>query len=313
MSKLSECEASVIILSWNRKKEILKTIADLKLQTYREFEIIVIDQGSNDNSVSAIKAVYPDIQIICLHKNMGVPFGRNVGALNAKGEILVFLDNDASLAEDAIDRAVNTLSKNSNIGIVGFKILNEHTKTIDLCSWVYQKSKIKAFDTEFYTYTFCGCGHAIKKEVFKKIGYYWDELFFGWEEIELSIKILNAGFDILYDPSIIVYHRLSSGNRIINKLHECLRLRNSLWVIWRYYPIYRIPFEALKYIFAYLIKATRNRYFFQYIIFLLKGFAKIWLIFTKKDRVSCSAFKKFKQLSYKGSFFYIIKTLMAHE
>lgn len=301
---------SVIILNWNRKEEIIKTLSDLNQQSLHDYEIIVVDQNSDDGSPDMITRDFPLVKLIRLHKNFGVPGGRNIGAANAKGDILVFLDNDASLDNSALESVVARFKNNPSLGIMGFKILNANTNELDFSSWVYQKSKIKESNSEFSTYTFCGAGHAIRREVFEKVGYYWDELFFGWEEMELSLKAMDKGYNIIYYSEIKVYHRISNQNRTVSYKHECFRLRNSLWVIWKYYPLLSIIAESVQYIFAYLFKAIKNRFFLQYCIFLLKGFSKLGFIFNKKMRISYETFKKYKTLSYKGSLFNIIKFLI---
>lgn len=291
---------SIIILSWNRKNEILKTLEDLKQQTYKNFEIIVVDQASTDETPEAIEEIFPDVKIIRLHKNFGVPGGRNVGAANAKGRILVFLDNDASLDNKALEVVVERFSKEDKLGIIGFQILNATTKKLDLSSWAYQKVKIKDEDTEFYTYTFCGGASAIKKEILKKIGYYWDELFWGWEEMGLSIRVLDAGYKILYLPSVIVNHRISEEKKTNSSLAECIRLKNSLWVSWRYMPISYSIMESIIRMPVYFIKAIRYRCILKMITYFLSSFKKIGLLFDKKHRISKTTLKKYKKLSNHG-------------
>jgi GT2 family glycosyltransferase len=292
---------SVVILSWNRQAEIKKTLADLDRQTYTNFEVLVIDQGSSDGTPEAIEKLFPRVRVIRLPGNLGVPGGRNIGVAKAQGDIVVFLDNDASLENEGLTKTVEKFKNNPHLGILGFRILDAKTGELDLGSWVYQKNKIAEAQSEFLTYTYCGAGHAIRKEVFQKAGYYWDELFFSWEEMELSIKAINAGYDILYDPQIVVYHRVSKEKRATNKVHEGLRLRNSLWVLWRYMPWrYSLPMTGVR-IFAYLVKAVRNRFLFSMITCLFAAFTRVGLVLNKKDKISGAALERFKALSAKGS------------
>ena len=77
-------------------------LEELEKQTFRDFEIVVVDQGSTDGAPEEIEKQYPQIKVIRLQKNAGVPAGMNIGAVNARGEILVFLDNDAVLKYDGL-------------------------------------------------------------------------------------------------------------------------------------------------------------------------------------------------------------------
>ena len=291
---------SIILLNWNRKEEILKTLKSLKNQTYKDFEVIVIDQGSDDGSIQIIRKDFPEVKLTCLDRNVGVPGGRNIGASKAKGEICVFVDNDAHLINNALEDINERFKDDEKLGIMGFKVVNAKTGKLDLSSWPYQKSKIKDSEKEFDTYTFCGGGHAIKREIFQKVGYYWDELFFSWEEMSLSLRVLDAGYKIIYNPNVILYHRISEENRTSNALHECMRLKNSLWVSWRYMPRGYAILETVFRVPAYLIKGMRKGCFFKMLAYLFMALKRINLLFDNSHCISKEALKKYKQLSDKG-------------
>ncbi len=301
---------SVILLSCERKEETLETLKSLYQQTFKDFEVIVVDQGSSKDVINSIRTNFQDVNLILLHKNMGVPAGRNIGAINANGEILIFLDNDAHFNNDAFEKVIQRFENNKKLGIVGFRIVNAKTKKLDYSSWVYQKSRIKDAEKEFETYTFCGAGHAIRREVFEKVGYYWDELFFGWEEMEFSIKVINNNIKILYSPDVVVYHRLSDEGRVLKPRRECFSLRNSLWVSWRYMPRYYALWESIVRIFTYLFKSIKGRFFFIMVLTVIGSFRRFSLIFTAKYRISKAGFNEFKRLSNKGPIFRQIQQLL---
>jgi GT2 family glycosyltransferase len=289
---------SLILLSWNRKADILLTLESLRHQSYDDFEIIVVDQGSTDGTLEAI-APYP-IHIVKLHKNFGIPGGRNIGAAKAKGDLLVFLCNDAELEVDALEIVVNRFQQDENLGIIGFKILNAFTKELDILSWPYQKSRLHEHNKEFETYTFCGTGHAIRKRIFYEAGTYWDELFFGWEEMDLSIRVMDAGYKIVYDPRIVAYHRRSAENRTSKAQHDCQRLKNSLWVLWRYFPLAYAVQESCLRVGAYFIKAMKQGCFLMMLRNFIIALKKIGLLFDTKDKISHATLEQYLRLSYKG-------------
>lgn len=294
---------SIVVLSWNRKEDTLKTLRDLKCQTYKGYEVVLVDQASDDGTPEAVLKEFPEVNVIKLHRNFGVPSGRNIGIVNAKGEILVFIDNDASLACDVLEKVIERFSREDSLGIIGFKILNAFTKTLDLSSWVYQKNKIKESENEFYTYTFAGGSCAIRKELFNRIGFYWDILFFSWEEMDLSLRAINSDYNIIFAPNMIAYHRISQEKRKFQSFNECLRLRNNLWVLWRCMPIVYLTSESIIRICAYLIKGIRQRCFMRMLLYLCKSFSKIGLILNKEYKISRSALEKYRMLADKGPFF----------
>jgi len=303
---------SVVILSWNRKEELKRTLKDLGRQTCKDFEIVIVDQGSDDGVREYLQKECSSMKVIYLDNNIGVPGGRNTGARASSGDILVFLDNDASLSDDALEIVSEKFRLNEKLGIIGFKILNAENDDLDISSWAYQKAKIRDADREFETYTYCGCGHAIRKEVFEKVGYYWEDLVFSWEEQEYSLRVLDKGFDIIYTPEIKVYHRFSGLNRVFNPEHECLRLRNSLWVTWRYMPGYYALGHSIVRIMTYLVKSIKNRCLGMMVMSLVRSFSRIWLLFDKNRRISGKTFRKYIGLSRKGTILEQAKYLLTH-
>ncbi len=107
---------SVIIPNYNYEKTLPRCFGALLNQTYRNVEIIFVDDGSTDNSVGVAKG-YP-CRIISTSRNQGVSAARNLGALNAQGEILFFLDSDVALFEDALLNTVEEFNKDSSLGSV---------------------------------------------------------------------------------------------------------------------------------------------------------------------------------------------------
>jgi GT2 family glycosyltransferase len=301
---------SVVIVSWNRKKETAETIESILSQTYKNFEIIVIDQASTDGAAQFLLEKFPMIKMIKLHKNHGAPGGRNIGAANSNGNILVFIDNDATFNLDALEKVVRKFETETDIGILGFKIVDANTGQLDFKSWPYQKNKIVDLDKEFLTYTFCGAGYAIKKEVLETAGYYWDDLFFAWEEIELSVKVFNLGYKILYFPFVLVNHNTSPEKRTKLQMANYFRLRNSLWVLFKHFP-YSVVFPcAVVRIFVYCVKGVK----FGGILLILKaaiqGLSRIDLLFSKK-RMDKSIYRMYVELSNKGPFLTKIKSLFS--
>jgi len=304
---------SVIILSWNRKDEILETLKNLKNQTYKDFEIIVVDQNSNDGTPEEITRLYPRVQLIKMHKNIGLSDGRNIGIANARGDILFFVDNDALLEPAGIEKTVKKFEDRPDVGIIGFKIINFFTKELDHYSWVYPKFYKKNYNKEFETYTYCGAGHAIRKEVFDTIGLYWGDLFIYWDENDLSLRALNKGFKILYYPEVTVEHRYSPEQRFWTPDKHYFMLRNSMWVNWRSFPLGPALSSTFVRLLAYIIKGIRNRCLTSVIRGLIAALPKIYLLFNNDQRMTPETYSRYKSLNDQGPFWWRTKTLLFGE
>lgn len=222
---------SIIILTWNRCSYALRAIESVYNQPYRPIEVIVVDSASSDGTIEAINRKYPKVKTIKLHRNLGCPEGRNIGLANCSGVIIFSLDDDAWLDSSALDFCVNRFQKETSLGVITCQIL--------------EPKKASSNNTmEHYTYFFSGGASAIKKEVLSKIGYYPSDFFRQAEEGDLSLKILEAGYSILYFPKSIVYHEKITNNRD-NEFFMFYSCRNELYTVIRQYPLILMPIALL--------------------------------------------------------------------
>jgi hypothetical protein len=149
-----------------------------------------------------------------LEHNIGISAGRNAGILSSKGDIILCLDSDASPAADTLKNIVNKFQSKPGLGVINSKIIDASTKKIGTSGWVYSERDKVDQDSEFLSYSFSEGGAAIRKEVFDHVGLFWERLFFGYEGFEISLRVLDAGYDILYDPNSLILHRAKAPSRI---------------------------------------------------------------------------------------------------
>jgi GT2 family glycosyltransferase len=256
---------TILIICWNRKEDTLETIRTIYEQAYRNFEIVLVDNGSKDGTAEAVAKTYPEVKLVLLDRNTGVSYARNAGIKIAQGEIVVCLDSDASPADDTLANIVRKFQLEPAIGIINSKIVDASTKKIGTSGWVYsEKDKIDQ-DTEFLSYSFSEGGCAIRKEVFNKVGLFWERLFFGYEGLEFSLRVLDAGYHILYYPESLVFHRATGHSRIAGGEREKALFTSFLLVYAVRSPWWLITiFVPLKAGITFL-RAARGGYFPQII------------------------------------------------
>lgn len=264
---------SVLIVTWNRREDVLETVRAVFEQSYKNFEIIVVDNGSTDGTVDALRQAYPGIKLVALKKNAGISAGRNAGIKVATGEIILCLDSDASPAVDALTNLVRKFQSAPEVGVINSKIVDATTRQIGDAGWVYsEKGKIDQ-DSEFLSYSFSEGGAAIRKEVFDKVGLFWDRLFFGSEGTELSLRVLDAGYQILYYPASLVYHRASPQSRIGGGDREYLFFTNTLYIYFVRFPWWMFIFFASLKTGAALLRGIKHGYLKR----ILRGMAEFIL------------------------------------
>jgi len=210
---------SIVIASWNRKDDVLETLPSIYEQEYPNYEIIVVDNGSTDGTAAALKEQHPDVIVVALDENLGATGGRNAGIAVAKGDIIFFLDSDCSMQHDTLVETVRKFESDPKLGILGCKVLNYFTSQIDAATgWAFTSSVDE--DTEFKSFSFSETGSAIRKAAVEKAGPFWDFLFFGREGEDLSIRVWDAGYTVMYYPKAIVHHRESPEKRVIGSQRE---------------------------------------------------------------------------------------------
>jgi hypothetical protein len=293
----TEYKVSVNILNWNRKDMLYEVLKSFGNQTFKDFEIVVVDNNSDDGSPQMILDEFPDVKLIQMPKNTGVPGGRNIGIVNSLGEILFFIDNDAIPDENLLEILVESFESDTSIGVIGAKILNFYTKEIDITSWVYGKHNLKDRDKKFDASMFVGCGFAVRREVFEEVGLFSDYFFFMSEEKDLCYRVLDKGYKIIYNPEIVVSHKISPEKRYeVGERFYRYGFRNEIWILWKYYPwlsAIKNTINSILISFPYSIKRKAFGAYIQGFFSTLKGLP---FVIKQRQKVKPETIKRFHAL-----------------
>jgi GT2 family glycosyltransferase len=230
------------------------------------YEIIVIDNGGNcrftppENSQIHIRLLQPG-------KNLGVAEGRNRGMQVAQGEYLVFIDDDATWHRpDDIAHLIQTLDAMATCGAVALKSLNPDTQQVIVEELPHPNKKYAQglSDLTEVPY-FYGAGHALRASVVQQVGHYPSRYFYAMEEIDLSLRLIDAGYQIVYNPAIAVYHYKSDLGRPFRGMEFWRRSTvNKSRVGWRLLP-YPYPLTILFFWSLRSLIKTRNPVVLAYI------------------------------------------------
>jgi GT2 family glycosyltransferase len=229
---------SFAILSYNRKEYLRKAIQSILHQSYEQIEIVVVDNNSSDGSEELFVAEFnqPTINFVQLSHNLGVSVGRNVAMGMAKGDLLIIIDDDAELIDtDATRLIVEKFAADPQIGALAFKITDYGTREIQK-GYRINRNRTLNLDEEFENWGFRGAGHAMRKEVFEKVGPYPDYSPWGHEELDICLKILDARYKIIYFPRIEIIHHRTTAGRLKNAELRAISLENRIKVSLRNLP-----------------------------------------------------------------------------
>lgn len=278
---------SVIIVNLNRKEDLRECIKSILKQDYPNIETIVVDNFSTDGSPEMIANEFPEVRLIRLDRNLGCPGGRNIGILNARGDFVFFVDNDAVLKSDCISQLVNFILKDNKIGAITPNVINFFTKK----ERPLFKDK-NLYHKILYLGTFYG-NSLVRKEVFKRCLFPKDYMY-GGEESYVSYQMLESKYTIVYLPSAIVYHKESLLMR--NRAWEFKRrFRNEINMCYTIMPLIVVPFMILKKLFSFLVEACKKNCIFAYLSvfpFLLVDFC-VFIMKLKNNKFNRISFQTY--------------------
>ncbi|MFJ5926466.1 glycosyltransferase family 2 protein [Kitasatospora sp. NPDC092948] len=225
----------VIVTMGTRPRELEALLASVEKQDTPATRVVLIGNATplTDIATDAIK--------VPLEENLGCPGGRNVGLkiLRESGEVdvVVELDDDGLLIADDVFRRVQRLfAADPKLGIIAFRIADENGVT--LRRWI---PRLRAGDPTRggLVTTFPGGGHAFSVPMLERIGDWAGEFFFGHEESDLAWRALDDGWDILYEPELILQHPATAAARHANFYR--FTARNRVWLTRRRLPLLLIP------------------------------------------------------------------------
>lgn len=209
---------SVIVVTRNRKKDLTECLNSLTKSSYKPLEIIVIDNASTEPIAKWLSRKKIKGKILTLSQNVGAAEGRNVGLKYAKGEYLLFIDDDAYVDKYAVQNLVEVFGKREQAGIVQPLIYFKQKKSllqgaghdINLLTGRIKGWGVRELDRGQYNglrkVPMAGCVWMVKKSVIVKIGTYDKEYFIPYEDSDFSIRARKAGFEIYCYSKAKAYH-----------------------------------------------------------------------------------------------------------
>ena len=241
----------IVVLNWNSWKDTVSCIDSLKKITYGNYKILIVDNGSVDGSEEILKERFPELTLIQTGRNLGFAGGVNVGikcALKEGADYILLLNNDTVVAPDFLDELVKVAERDERAGILCSKIYfySEPDRIwyagASFYSWIgftvlrgCRRKDTGQFDTIEETEP-TGCAMLLKRELCEKIGFFNEDYFCYYEDLEFGMRARRAGFKTLYVPSSKLWHKVGETTKgSLAMLYYMMR--NSLDFIDTYYPL----------------------------------------------------------------------------
>lgn len=243
---------ALVVLTWNNAEDTLRCLASLERLTYPHHQIIVIDNGSTDDSVPQIRAAYPGVQLIETGANLGYAGGNNVGiryALENGAEFICILNNDIIVEPGFLEPLLAALRDDPAIGVVTPLIAGLDTPEI---VWALGSSvnRRTAAVTRLHAGervsewrgrpplavdVASGAAMLVKQEVFDKVGLMDEDFFLYYEETDWCLQVQCAGYKIMAVPDSVVLHKVSAALGETSPVIDYYMLRNHLHFVSRHW------------------------------------------------------------------------------
>jgi hypothetical protein len=215
-------EISVIIANWNGKRFLEECLSALRRQTFRDFETILVDNGSNDGSAEFVCAHFPEVSLLALSTNRGFTGGNIAGYETANGRLVALLNNDTEAHPFWLQAIHNGASSHPEAGSFASKMVYyDDRRKIENCGFEVDvagmtvevgRDQIDGPQWQHSRKVFGACGGAVayRRAMLEQVGFLDPDFFMIYEDVDLSFRAQLSGYDCVYLPQAIVYHRYRS-------------------------------------------------------------------------------------------------------
>jgi GT2 family glycosyltransferase len=240
--------AAVIIPNLNGKEHLAYCLPTLLAQTYQDFEVVVVDNGSTDDSITFVRQNFPRVRLIANPHNLGFAEANNTAIRATCSPYLVTLNNDTQVEARWLAEMINVAEAYGQVGMIACKVLSmREPHLIDSAGleidsagmpWnryhgqVDQRTEIEPYEV------FCPTGAAAlyKREMLDQVGLF-DEAYFAYcEDMDLGWRARLRGWRCLYVPTAVVYHLHSATSGLGSPFKRYLLTRNRIWTVLKNYP-----------------------------------------------------------------------------
>ncbi|MBI5640861.1 MAG: glycosyltransferase family 2 protein [Nitrospirae bacterium] len=301
-------KASVITLNYEGQVLTLDCLKALDAQSFEDFEIIVVDNHSTDNSLVEIrkfKETYPlrhPLTIVPLIRNEGFAGGNLAGLNAAKSGYVALLNNDTEPHKDWLYNLVTAMDTNPDVGICASKLLVFGADVIDSTGDGFSTAlkgfkrgegeNRRRYDTQEYVFGACAGAVLYRRVMIDEIGFLDEDFFLVHEDTDMNFRAQLAGWKVLYVPTAVVHHKVRSTIRHMSEIAVYYTLRNTEFVriknIQLSIFLRCLPAFLFGAVFEFLYFAVRHRKPALYLKAKMDAARKLGMMLEKRRKIMSS-------------------------
>lgn len=298
-------KASVIIPNWNGENLLKDCLKSLREQTFTDFEIILVDNGSEDDSLNYTSINFPEVKIVRLSKNYGFAKAINEGVRNSNADYVVFLNNDTYADKNWLKSLVVYAKKYPKAISINSKLLNYYKRSkIDGVGIVinevgqarslgWQEEDKGQYDRAKYIFGATGGASLFKRLAFIKVGLFDENFFMYSEEVDFAFRAQFLGYKSILCPKAIVYHKHKASAKRLPQHTEYWQFRNMYQTIIKNFPTKVIlkKWRWLKIILVYfntIIYQIKNGFFWPPFLVTLYLFFNLPNLIIQRNKIQKS-------------------------
>lgn len=269
---------TVIIPNWNGRHHLQECLESLRVQSFPDFETLLVDNGSSDGSVEYVRQEWPEVEIVALPENIGFAAGVNRGIEASRGKFVVLLNNDTLVDSHWLESLAAAIRQNPDVPIFASKLLNYYDRAIvdsagdaiDLSLGPYKIGEFQPserFPERRFIFGACGGGGCYRREIFDRIGFFDEDFFAYFEDVDFSFRANWAGFRTLFVPDAIIYHKVAATSGASSKNRDrfdILRRRNFIFLVIKNYPasflVRHLPFIVCAHLLKFISYVLQGRW-----------------------------------------------------
>ncbi len=213
---------SVVIPNWNGKRYLEVCLESLRRQSYRDFEIIVVDNGSTDGSVEFVRRAFPEVRLLGFERNKGFSAAANMGIRASGGDYVALLNNDTEADPGWLEELKKGLDSRGDVGFCASKVMfydqrgvvNSAGDAMSVTAYPRCIGNREPDSEEFRrvreVFGASAAAALYRKRMLYHVGLFDEDYFAYYEDVDLSFRGQLAGYRCLYIPTAVVYHRGSA-------------------------------------------------------------------------------------------------------